>query len=49
MIDGREVWVSILTLEILTHEVSRRELADVLEWAAHNRDLLMAKFREYNP
>lgn len=49
MSDGREAWVSIMTLEILIHGVSRRELTDVLERAADNRELLMTKFKEYNP
>jgi len=49
MSDGREVWVDIMTLEILTHGVSRRELKDALEWAENNRELLMARFKEYNP
>jgi hypothetical protein len=49
MSDGREVWVDIMTLEILTHGVSRRELKDALEWAENNRELLMTRFKEYNP
>jgi hypothetical protein len=49
MFDGREVWVDIMTLEILSHGVSRRELKDALEWAENNRELLLARFKEYNP
>jgi hypothetical protein len=49
MSDGREVWVEILTLEMLTHGVARRELTDALAWAENNRWLLMEKFKEYNP
>lgn len=49
MCDGREVWVDILTLEMLTHGVLKRELKDALEWAASNRELLISRFKEYNP
>jgi hypothetical protein len=38
-----------MTLEMLTHGVSRRELKEVLEWAMKNKELLMARFKEYNP
>jgi hypothetical protein len=49
MRDGREVLVGIKDLEILSHGVSRREIKNALSWAEHNKDLLFAKFKEYNP
>ena len=49
MSDGREVLVSIEDLDILSHNVSRREIKNALSWAAQNKDLLFAKFKEYNP
>ena len=49
MSDGREALVAIADLDILSNDVSRRELRDALNWAAHNKDLLFAKFKEYNP
>lgn len=48
MMDGREAWVDIMTLEFLTHGVARREIKDALDWARNNRALLLAKFKEYN-
>ena len=48
MVDGREAWVDIMTLELLTQGVARREIKDALEWARNNRALLLAKFEEYN-
>jgi len=41
--------VEIETLEIHSHDVKFREIRDALEWAAKNSDLLMKKFKEYNP
>jgi hypothetical protein len=32
--DGREAWVAIASLAVLHGAVSKRELADVLAWAA---------------
>ena len=49
MNDGREVLVEIETLEILSSGVPRREVRKALEWAMTNRDLLLDKFKEYNP
>ena len=46
MRDGREAWVAISDLEILHGSVSRRELTEVLQWTAGNRDMLLAKFEE---
>jgi len=48
MPDGREAWVAIETLEILTTSVPKREILEALDWAINNRELLMAKFKEYN-
>ena len=47
--DGREALVDIATLELLSSGVARREIVEALSWAAANRELLMAKFKEYNP
>ena len=49
MSDGREALVGIADLEILSHDVSKREIKDALNWAANNKDLLSAKFKEFNP
>lgn len=49
MSDGREVLVGIADLEILSHDVSKREIKDALSWAAQNKELLLTKFKEYNP
>ncbi len=48
MSDGREAWVDIVTLEILHGSLLRREIRDALKWATDNRELLLAKFKEYN-
>jgi hypothetical protein len=49
MVDGREAWIVIETLEILSASVPRREIVEALNWANNNRELLLAKFKEYNP
>jgi len=49
MRDGRHALVGIQDLDILSHDVSRREIKNALCWAADNKDLLFAKFKEYNP
>jgi hypothetical protein len=49
MSDGREVLVGIADLEILSHNVSKREIKDALNWAGQNKELLFTKFKEYNP
>jgi len=49
MKDKREVLVNTTTLELLTHTVHKREITEALLWAAANRDLLIAKFHEFNP
>jgi len=46
MNDGREAWVAIATLEILHGGVSRREIAEVLTWAAGCRAALLKQFEE---
>jgi hypothetical protein len=48
MNDGREALVEIATLGLLSSDVSRREIAEALSWADLNRELLLAKFEEYN-
>jgi hypothetical protein len=49
MNDGREALVEIDTLEIHSREISQREIKEALGWAIKNREILIAKFREYNP
>ena len=49
MSDKREVLVNIMTHELLTHTVNKREITEALLWAAANRELLIAKFYEFNP
>jgi len=46
MNDGREAWVTIAELKIVYGKVAVREIADVLSWAAVNRSMLAAKFKE---
>lgn len=46
MNDGREVWVDIETLEILSGRVSMREISDVLAWAGAHRKMLLEKFED---
>lgn len=47
--DGREALVEIASLVVLSGQVSRRELAVALEWAADNQAELAAKWEELNP
>lgn len=47
--DGREALVAIEGLVVLSGRLPRRELAHALEWAAANRGLLSAKWKELNP
>jgi len=49
MKDGRETMVAIADLAILRGGVPTRLFADALEWAARHRDLLLAKWKEFNP
>ena len=49
MNDGREALVEVATLTVLTGSVPKRELAAALAWAAANRALLHAKWKELNP
>ncbi len=44
--DRREALIEISALEILRGQVARRELSEVLEWAASNRNMLLNKFDE---
>jgi hypothetical protein len=49
MLDGREAWIAIETLEILSSSIPKREIVEPLGWAKANGEILMAKFKEYNP
>jgi hypothetical protein len=49
MTDGREALVVIDTLTILSGSLKPRELAPALEWAAANKQTLIAKWQELNP
>jgi len=46
MRDGKEALIEISSLEILQGNVPRRELSEVLQWAASNRNMLLNKFEE---
>jgi len=46
MRDGKEALIEISGLEILQGDVPRRELSEVLQWAASNRNMLLNKFEE---
>lgn len=46
MRDGKEALIEISGLEILKANVPRRELSEVLQWAASNRNMLLNKFEE---
>ena len=46
MRDGKEALIDISGLEILQGNVPRRELSEVLQWAANNRNMLLNKFEE---
>jgi hypothetical protein len=47
--DGREALVEIESFKVRSKEVGRRDIADALTWAMDHCDLLLAKFKEYNP
>ena len=47
--DGRDALVEIGTFKIRSHDVARRDINDALKWASEHYDLLLAKFKEYNP
>ncbi len=49
MNDGREALVEIETMVMHSRGISRREIKEALDWVADNREMLIAKFREYNP
>jgi len=44
--DGKEALIEISGLKILQGNVPPRELSEVLQWAASNRNMLMNKFEE---
>ena len=46
MRDGREALIEIYGMKILQGKVPRRELSEVLQWAASNRIMLLNKFEE---
>jgi len=46
MRDGKEALIEISSREILQGNVPRREILEVLQWAASNRNMLMNKFEE---
>jgi hypothetical protein len=46
--DGREAWITIETLEVLSSSVPKREFTEPLSWAKDNKNLLLEKFKEYN-
>ena len=48
MSNGREASVDIITRETSHGSLLRREIRDALKWATDNRELLLAKFKEYN-
>jgi hypothetical protein len=47
--DGRDALVEIESFKIRSYDVRRRDISEALAWAADCRDLLLAKFKEYNP
>lgn len=49
MNDGREALVEIETMEMHSRGIAQREIKEALTWATENRDMLIAKIREYNP
>ena len=46
MNDGREVWVKIDTLAITFGKLAKREIGEVLAWAAAQQTFLLSKFEE---
>lgn len=44
--DGRETWVRIDTVQIIYGRVAPREIADALNWARENREMLTEIFKE---
>jgi len=46
MRDGRETLIAISDLKIFRGKVPGRELSEVLQWAADNREILLAEFKE---
>ncbi len=45
--DGK-VSVAIETLEVLAGSLARHRMSEALDWAAQNREILRAKWRELN-
>lgn len=41
--------VEIETFKIRLKEIGRRDISEALTWATDHCDLLLAKFKEYNP
>ena len=48
MNDGRDALVEIDTLAVTGNRIRRSELVEPLAWAARNKSLLRAKFKECN-
>lgn len=49
MNDGREALVAIATLELISGSLPKRELAEALHWASHNKAALSSRWKELNP
>lgn len=49
MNDGREALVMIDSLQVMRGSIPKRELAAALAWAATNRSVLAAMWKELNP
>lgn len=49
MNDGREALVEIETMEINSRGITHREIKEALKWASDNKDMLLTRFKEYNP
>ncbi len=44
--DRREALIAISDLKILRGKIPARELSEVLQWAAENREMLLTRFKE---
>ena len=47
--EGRDALVEIESFKIRSHDVTCRDIREALTWATEHCDLLLAKFKEYNP
>lgn len=47
--DGRDALVEIETFKIRSNDLRNRDISEAMTWAADHHDLLLAKFKEYNP